>query len=396
MNFKLLGCTLMVAGTSIGAGLLALPVATAESGFINTTITLLFCWAFMTMGAFYILEVNLKLPEESNLITMAKASLGKPGEFVTWGAYLLLLYALLSAYIAGGSDIAHLLLQDSHFIQSKWLDTLIFTAIFGSIVISGVRTVDWTNRGLMIVKLGTFFLLLVVITPHITHRHLAVSHLHAVLPALMVVITSFGFAVIIPSLRIYLKSDVKQLRLSIALGSLIAFFCYWLWCLSVQGNIPLNGADGLRAIGQSSSPVMGLTTTLSNILNKPGVTFAVHLFASISVLTSFLAVALSLSDFLSDGLRTHKQGHAAIKVYALTFIPPIAVVLFFPDAFIHALAFAGVFCVILLILLPALMAYQMREKHQGNIAFETPGGSLSIKLTIAVALILLIVGIFTL
>ncbi|PIQ42694.1 MAG: tryptophan/tyrosine permease [Gammaproteobacteria bacterium CG11_big_fil_rev_8_21_14_0_20_46_22] len=395
MLLRLIGCTLMVAGTSIGAGLLALPTATAASGFLTTTLTLLVCWVFMTAGAFYILEVSLKLKQNTNLISMAKASLGLPGQIITLCVYLLLLYALLSAYIAGGSDVVHMLLAKVHLAKYKVLDTLIFTLIFAAIVIRGVRTVDWTNRLLMTVKLGTFFALLVIISPHITTHQLETGSPHAIWPAVMVVITSFGFAVIIPSLRSYLNDNVKHLRIAITAGSFIALACYWLWCLVVQGNLPLHGSNGLIQIAQSGSAVSGLTNALSQMLNRPSVTFAVHLFASISVLTSFLAVALSLSDFLADGLKLKKQGNDRVKVYAATFLPPLVIVLVYPGAFIQALAFAGILCVILLILLPALMAYRMREKHEGDVRFETPGGKTLLATTGLAAIVLLVIGFWT-
>ena len=42
MNFKLFGSILLVIGTSIGAGMLALPIATAQLGFTGSLVLLLF------------------------------------------------------------------------------------------------------------------------------------------------------------------------------------------------------------------------------------------------------------------------------------------------------------------------------------------------------------------
>ena len=76
MNLKTVGSILLIVGTSIGAGLLALPLVTAEAGFFNTFLLLIICWFLMTAGAFYLLETNLQLPLNSNLITMSQRSLG--------------------------------------------------------------------------------------------------------------------------------------------------------------------------------------------------------------------------------------------------------------------------------------------------------------------------------
>ena len=59
MNNKLIGGILLIIGTSIGGGMLVLPIATAQLGFINALIFLVLCWAIMTAAALLILEVNL-------------------------------------------------------------------------------------------------------------------------------------------------------------------------------------------------------------------------------------------------------------------------------------------------------------------------------------------------
>jgi tyrosine-specific transport protein len=43
----LVGGTLLVAGTSIGVGMLALPVATAAGGFLPSLMIYFLCWFFM-------------------------------------------------------------------------------------------------------------------------------------------------------------------------------------------------------------------------------------------------------------------------------------------------------------------------------------------------------------
>ena len=78
---RMIGGILLVAGTSIGAGMLALPVVTGFAGFWPSFGLLLAYWGLMTYTALLILEVNLwtKKPN-SNLITMAEMTLGAPGK----------------------------------------------------------------------------------------------------------------------------------------------------------------------------------------------------------------------------------------------------------------------------------------------------------------------------
>jgi len=107
MKSKLIGGVLLIFSISIGGGMLALPMAVAAGGFFHSMLLFLGAWLVTVLAAFYILEVNLWLPEGKNLVSMAKVTLGKSGQLATWLAYLLLLYSLLSAYIAGSTDLLH-------------------------------------------------------------------------------------------------------------------------------------------------------------------------------------------------------------------------------------------------------------------------------------------------
>ena len=62
MNSKMIGSVLLIVGTAIGAGMLALPIATAQLGFAGSIILLFVSWFVMTGGAFLLLEVNLWMP----------------------------------------------------------------------------------------------------------------------------------------------------------------------------------------------------------------------------------------------------------------------------------------------------------------------------------------------
>src|SRR5579872_4553273 len=95
---KIVGGAMLVAGTCIGAGMLGLPVSTAAGGFFPSVGAFFFCWFMMLMSALFMLEVSLWYPEETNFITMAKSTLGRKGEIVAWCAYVLFLYAIMTAY----------------------------------------------------------------------------------------------------------------------------------------------------------------------------------------------------------------------------------------------------------------------------------------------------------
>lgn len=339
----------------------------------------------MTVGAFLILEVNLRLPAGSNMISMAKSTLGLPGQIMAWISYLLLLYSLLAAYISGGSDVFNSLLRSAHIPLPAWITSVLFTLSFSLIIYSGIRAVDYVNRGLMFGKLGVYLLLVIIISPHVDVSKLSGGSVKAITGSLMILITSFGFASIVPSLRDYFQSDIRSLRRVILIGSVIPLVCYILWNAVIMGVIEHNQ---LLALRNSEHATSGLTHALSTTVHSEWITDFFGFFTSICMITAFLGVSLGLFDFLADGLRLKKSGTQGKWTLALTFLPPLAVVLFNPGIYLHALSYAGVCCVILLLLLPALMAWRGRSAD-ANTLILVPGGKASLLLVGAIALGLL-------
>jgi tyrosine-specific transport protein len=378
--------------------MLALPITTAQIGFLGSLVLLFVCWFVMTAGAFLILEVNLWMPASSNLNTMARDTIGPLGQVISWFSILLLLYSLLCAYIAGGSDLLHNLLLARNFDIPVWLSSIVFTIVFGSVVYLGIRSVDYVNRGLMVIKFGAYFLLIFLLMPFVTTDKLMAGDVKYMTStaAIMITIASFGFAAIVPSLRIYFDSDVKKLKKAIWIGSLVPLVCYIAWDIAIMGVIPLAGEHGLVAILKSETATSDLVNTLNSTVASTSVAFSAKLFTSICVLTSFLGVSICLVDFLADGLQLEKKGKNNFILTFATFIPPLVIVLFFPNVFIKALEYAGIYCVVLLMLLPAWMAWRGRYHKHFSDHFTVPGGKPLLALLCVISVALIIKALFRL
>lgn len=396
MKSKILGGVLLIIGTSLGAGMLALPLVTAAGGYLHSFWLFIAMWLLTVFAAFLLLEVTLWLPEDTNLISMARATLGWPGCSIAWLLYLLLLYSLLSAYISGGSDLLHGILASFHINIPRWLDAIMFTATLGAIVYYDIVAVDWTNRALMIVKMSAYVLLIILIASHVQVQNLWGGHFGLLSSAVMVIVTSFGYSVIIPSLRRYFHSDVNALRLTIILGSLGALLCYLAWDFVVQGSISSYGVAGLIHIALSDHATSELTAALSTQLGNQAISGSVHIFTSVCVTTSFLGVSLCLSDFLTDGMQIRRHGWHRWLVMGVTFLPPLMIVVVYPSAFIAGLRYAGLFCVLLLILMPALMVWSGRYVKRIAKGYQVWGGSILLSCAIFISAALFIYGIIQL
>lgn len=391
MDSKLLGGILLIIGTTIGGAMLALPMATSEMGFINSIIFLVACWFVMTMSALLILEVNLWLPPNSNLISMAKATLGKWGQGIAWLSYLLLLYSLLAAYITGGGNFLHNLFSTFGIQISTQITSLIFTIVFGMAVYGGIRSVDYLNRGLMFGKFAVYILLVICLLPFVTFKNLSGGELKYFTGSITVIMTSYGFAIIVPSLRTYFNNDVIKLRKAILIGSIIPLVCYLLWDLAIMGVIPRTGKEGLIAMLHSGNSASGFIVALSHLIHNKIIILFAQIFTAICLATAFLGVALGLSDFLTDGLNVSKNGSGKVIIYTATFLPPLIIGLFYPGTFITALSYAGICCSVLLVLLPVLMVWQGRYHKKFAHVYQVKGGK-SLLIFLAIAAVAMVVN----
>lgn len=354
----LLGGILLVAGTSIGAGMLALPVVTAQGGFLPSLGIYLLCWIFMSCTGLLLLEVCLRLAPDVNLVSMAGAFLGRFGKVFAWALYLFLFYCLAVAYVSGGGS---LLLGWTGLDLPLWTGSLFFVLFFAPFVYFGARAVDGINwilmAGLVVSYLAFFFFG----APYINPAHLQVSNWPLSLKALPVIFTAFSYQGVIPTLATYMKRDAKRLRIAILGGTTLAFLIYVIWELLILGIVPLEGENGLA---QAVKTGVTAVEPLKFHLGSKAVYAIGQSFAFFAITTSFLGVTLGLMDFLADGLRLPKLGWRRGFLAFLTFVPPLAIAVTYPAIFLKALGFAGgIGCALLLGLLPIWLTWIARSRQ---------------------------------
>lgn len=382
---RLFGATLLICGTTIGAGVLALPVSTGRAGFIPSLLTMLFCWVYLAYAAFCILEVNLCVGSKGNLISMASQTLGKWGKAISWVAYLFLLYALNTAYIAASTGIFQNVLEKlTGYTMAHILCVIPLLAVFGLLLRQGMKVVDSINR-LFMIGLGLSFLcLLGFALPHMDSSLLTSVNMGAMLPSLSVVVTAFGYHIIIPSLSVYLHGNVKELRQAIWIGSLLPLIAYIVWQIAILGIVPMQGAVSIEDAYSKGLSGADLLVQFSNSVWLP---YVAQAFAFFVIITSFLGVSVSLFDFLADGLKIEKRASGKWKLFFFTFVPPLYFALSYPRIFFSALEYAGAFgVVILLALIPACMVWRKRYVLHLPSSYQVVGGKAGLVVFILISL----------
>ncbi len=373
MKQRTTGSIFMVAGIAIGAGILAMPLVTAGIGFTATLILFVLTSVLMCYTALLLVEVYQHQPAQTGFSTLARRYLGKGGLWLTSFSMLFLMYALTAAYISGAGE---LLAGGFQRISAQrcpsWLGMLIFTLIAGGLVCTGTRFIDLSNRILFSIKAIFLLLIPAVMIPHVEKENLMTfpQSQGLVLAAIPVILTSFGFHGSIPSIINYLGGNIRQLRQVFIIGSLIPLVTFIFWQWSILGAF---SGDTFSTILAAGSGLDGLLQAVTHLLASPYVALTVHLFACLALVTSFLGVSLGLFDYLADLCRRENNFHGRLQTGALTFVPPLAVALLYPQGFIAALGFAGVALAILALFLPVLMVWKTRRLHQRH--YQVWGGN---------------------
>jgi tyrosine-specific transport protein len=383
---KRLGGVLIVAGTTVGGGMLALPIASASAGFGLSTLLLVAMWGLMTYTALITLEMNLYFNRGVSIAYAAEYSLGRFGKVISTLTIAMLFYALLSAYMAGGASVLDQLVDSIFGIKiSSAVSVILFAVIFGSIILARTHIVDTANRWLLLVKTSFFIIIVAACLPKIDVSLLAHAPAEYA-PCFSILIplffTSFGFHGSIPTIVNYIGPDPQKLRSTFILGSTIPLIVYVLWEVVVLGMIPLEGANSFSFIKANGGDLGIFARTLSNLAGGGWVISAAQGFTSLAVATSFLGVGLGLFDFMEEQLARNNKKPSAIITGAFTFVVPLVFALFYPEGFVMALGYASIALSILAIIIPTLVVWKLRTTHASS-AQPVWGGRLGLVLALA-------------
>ena len=378
---SVLGGTLLITGSCIGAGMLGLPILTGIAGFFPSFIMFVIAWLFMTTTALLMVEVLGWFKKPVNMISMVGHTLGPVGKLLCWVLYLFLFYAILVGYMSLSGNHATLFAHDVFKLTlPNWAGTLFFVIVFGWIAYLGTRTVDYVNRYLMIGKIISYIALIVFGLQYVAPKFLLHWQPKYALFTFPILIISFGFHNMVPVLMQYMGGDRKRVRTTIYAGSIFAFVIYLIWELVAIGILPIG--DIIQSYGKDIDAAQSIFLYVgSNLIG-----YSAQGLAFFAILTSFLAQTLSLSHFLGDGFKVKKREKENVWMCVFALFPPLIFTMFFPEIFFQAINFAGGICAIVLFgILPALMAWIGRYQKRNLLPDRVPGGKFVLLLILLIA-----------
>ncbi|KAA8497193.1 Tyrosine-specific transport protein [Porphyridium purpureum] len=391
----------LVAGTMIGAGVLALPSVTWRAGFVPSTAALIGGWMYMTCAALLVAEASLytmrKYERPSvSMLSMTDLFLGSIGGKISSAFYLFIMLALLIAYIAQAGGI---LAEGVH--APYWQGASAFTlGVGGFLYVANQDLVESTNNILVGVLVATFIALVSLVSPGVHPDYLAGTNWAAVIPALPTILVALVYHQIVPVICAQLKGDVVKVRYAIVLGTLLPLSMFIVWNAVILGTVSPDFLSQFLVSGETLDPLA--------LLRKSGdqVGIAVSVFSEIAIVTSFIGFVFGIAEFLEDisnnvANETIRSALSSRPVQFSVLLPAMGFAITSPNLFFSAIDLTGTFGMTVLFgIIPATMVGKLRRQRKREEAEEAslslvgnpgtmpelvPGGEFTLAFMIAVA-----------
>lgn len=360
---KKIGAILLVAGTCIGSGMIALPMVLAKLGLIPSVLLMLTIWFVMYYTSLINLELNLQADRGLTLGELGKHFSGRGARIMGTVSLKMLSYSLLAVFIYGGASILQELMTSRMEVHYSFESIASgFTLAALAMLLLPVKLIDYFNRLLFIGLMIVITILIVGLTISVEWSHLPLFTEHYLKPTtwmalIPIVFTSFGFQVIFQTLTHYCDKNAKMLKTAFFWGSLIPALVYILWTCNILSVVYHNNPLFYSQMVEGKAEVGELIQVLSGIAKWPVVQLLVWLISLLAIFTSVLGVGLGLFDSTKEivaKIVPRNKIQRPLNAF-ITLVPAYLAVLYVPNAFIAVLGFAGMILAILAIILPVYL-----------------------------------------
>ena len=364
---SVLGAAALVSSTTIGAGVLALPTATAAAGFLPSSAAMVVAYIYMTFSGLLIAELTLNRMADTGrppagLLDLYENSLGKSWTAAGSAAYFFLHYAMMVAYIAqGGINLDGLLTMvglDS-LAAVPGASQVTFAAVCGgALYAANPAVIAKLIRGLVLAVAATFMGTMAIGAGSVDLGALVDAsnqHPDQVANCFPILFLSLAFQTIVPTIVGQLEGDRTKITKAIVAGTTLPLVTFVSWNAIVLGNV----------MGMDLSEMDPIAVLQSGTTGSAALGPLVSAFSSVALLTSLIGFSYGLVDAWADvfGISSKSTEYEKYKapLFGLVFLPPLAISVADPDIFFNALEYGGAFGVsTLFLVLPPLMVWKQR------------------------------------
>lgn len=336
----------LIFGTNIGAGILSIPYAARNGGFLALVIALLIAGTLTTVSMLYVAEASMRTSQPLQVSGLAEHYLGQWGRWVVFLAIAINGMGALVAYAAGSGELLNNLVG-----ISPAAGTLLFFGFGCWVMYRGLHATG-AVEGAMTVGMAAIIAVLcgwTILGPGIRAENIFVLHPYYIVPIVNLAVFSFLAQYVVPEL-VQGMDPLRPQRTARALvvGMVITGFTL--------------AAVPFAALGLLGESVTEVVTIAWGETLGPVAYYLANIFALVAMLTSFLAIGFTTMRNVLD--MVHWQGAPGERVLAvaLTAIPPLTISLAGFGGFVAALSYAGGFAGAIMSIVPVALLHASRAQ----------------------------------
>lgn len=277
MQKKLLQAASILIGTTIGAGILALPYTIQKAGFLTGLLTIIIVGLIVFAINTMIGKVTIYTKGLHELTGYAEIYLGKQGKALMALSMIFGIYGALIAYLIGEGDTLSAIFGGPPFIYS-----LIFFLVASYIVFKGIKSVALSESYMVPIVVAVIILMFIFSYQSIDTQNLQNFSLKNIFLPYGAILFAFLGTAAIPELREKVGNNKKILTRAIFIGFLIPVIVYVIFTISTIG-----------VLGKNTTQIA--TIGLGEVLGYKMVLLG-NLFAIFAMATSFIALALAIKE----------------------------------------------------------------------------------------------------
>lgn len=344
--------TAVIAATTVGAGILALPIALSAFGTYGSALFLAVMGVLSLAAALMVAEALMRTDGGVHFPALVGRYLGRWGGALTFAGLAIYVYGSLTAYLIAGGALANAL---SGGAVPNWLGSVAYFAALTGIVYAGTKAVRGSEDAstVIVIVLAAAVIALALPFSGTVNATAAVAD---VPPAFGVVLFAYFAHEVIPSVRRRMGGDWRGLLKALALGTLIPAVLYVAWTVVIIGAVPHPLLVEAGANGQPATVPLGIVA--GGLVALIGGVFAVFSMGS-----SYVGACFALADMFADLLASMKVRAGRWAAVALSVLPALALALLRPHSFVEMLELAGIYGGGLAIGIIVPLAYLAARRH---------------------------------
>jgi len=209
----------MITGTTVGIGILGLPIKTGLAGVLPSFVATIAVWGVM-LGTGLVLARGIMASHDRtiDISTLVYQKLGLPGRVMTIVGYLVLVYGIITAHLAGGGNILAVLTGGALSVNKA---ILVFFAIATFIALLGIGLVEKINSVLMGVLFLSFCVILLEAAKSVDVSRFAAQDWRFLMATIPIIVCAQTYQLIVPAVCRMLDNDSKAVTKALMIGTVI-------------------------------------------------------------------------------------------------------------------------------------------------------------------------------